>query len=126
MPGSREYNQAFVNFAMNTMLPATDLKDKEQISIESDKFSRQYKSEHFYDLQNIANQENKPVIRFYGEEAHGKGEVDHVGGTHDEITRDVIFSNAAQVASYLVRKFEAKENPSYINILPPFILWFSN
>ena len=152
---SSEHDLAFVNFAMNTILSLTDLKDVKQILIESDNYSGHYKSaQHFYDLQNIANHKNKIVIRFYRLEGLGKGEVNHVGGiakvsTH-EITRGAIFSYAAQVVSHLVRKLWTKENPYtssekllFPNLkmrehndvknfskqsmgLPPFMSWFSN
>ena len=50
--------------------------------IDSDNCSSQYKSGlHFYHLQ-ISNRYRTPILlRMYGIPGHGKGEVDHVGGT---------------------------------------------
>ena len=45
---SCEHNQAFVNFAVNTMLSATNLQDVEQILIKSDNCSGQYKSVEYF------------------------------------------------------------------------------
>ena len=68
--------------AIKEMLSTTTDKDGVSvILIESDNCSNQYKSaEHFHDLQKISDEENKTLVRFYGVEGHGKGEVDHVGG----------------------------------------------
>ena len=74
MSDSREHNQAFVNFAINTMLSATDLQDVKQILIKSDNCSGQYKSaEHFYDLHNNANQENKSDKVLWGRSRKREG-----------------------------------------------------
>ena len=52
-----------------------------QIIIESDKYAAQYKCvAHFAKLQKIADIYNVPVICCYGIAAHGKEEIDHVGG----------------------------------------------
>ena len=132
---SREHDQPFVNMAMKEMLCATNMEDEEYILIESDNCSAQYKSaEHFCDLQNISNENNKTVIRFYGIEGHGKGEVDHVGGiakvsARDEITRGVIFSNATEITDHLLKKFWSKESLKYhiveihVNKLEERTLW---
>ena len=44
--------------------------------IESDNCKDQYKSaQHFYDMQQLANKLEKPIIRIYQVEGHGKREV---------------------------------------------------
>ena len=49
------------------------------IIIESDNCAGKYKfSQHFFDVQQIANTYDKTVIRVFGISGHGKGEVDHV------------------------------------------------
>ena len=98
---------------MKEMLSATDMNAS---LIESDNCSRQYKSaEHFYDLQKIADKEQKTLIRFY---VDAKGEVDHFWGiakvsARDEISRGIICANAAQIVSHLIKKFGTNENPAY-------------
>ena len=116
---SREHEQPFVSIAINKMLSTMDANGENVILLESDNCSGQYKSaEHFHDLQNLSNKENKTVIRFYGVEGHGKGEVDHVGGiakvsARGEMTRGTIFDNAAQIVTHLQTHFGDKENPEY-------------
>ena len=59
----------------------TTTKLNETIVTESDNMSCQYKmSQHFSDLQDLANKNKKIIIRIYGTAGHCKGEVDHVGG----------------------------------------------
>ncbi len=99
------HDQAFADIAMREMLSTTDLDEATCILVESDNCSGQYKSaEHFRDLQKISNDTNLKLIRLYWIEGHGKGEVDHVGGiakvyARDQITRGVIFTNAAGMAT---------------------------
>eukprot|EP00794_Sanderia_malayensis_P019611 gene19611-21542_t len=113
------HDQAFVDIAMREMLSTTDLDEATCILVESDNCSGQYKSaEHFHDLQKISNDTNLKLIRLYGIEGHGKGEVDHVGGiakvyARDQITRGVIFTNAAGIATSLIKKFGANMKPAY-------------
>ena len=53
-----------------------NLEDFDSIIIESDNCRGQYKSaQHFYHMQQLANNLEKPIIRIYGVECHGKGEV---------------------------------------------------
>ena len=115
---NREHDQPFVAVAIKKMLSTTD-DGADVILIESDNCCSQYKSaEHFHDLQKLSNEEEKMVVRFYGVEGHGKGEVDHVGGiakvnARDEMTRGTIFENAAQIVSHLVKHFGNHESPQY-------------
>ena len=115
----RDHNQPFVSIAINQMMATKDANGANVMLIESDNCSGQYKSaEHFYDLQNLCNRENKILIRFYGVEGHGKGEVDHVGGVakvsaQDQMTWGTIFDNAAQIVTYLIKQFSTHESPEY-------------
>ena len=69
-------------------------------------------------MQNVSNEFNLPLIRIYGVEGHGKGEVDHVGGiakvyARDEINRGTIFTNASGIVNSLICKFGANSDPKY-------------
>lgn len=80
---SKVHDQAFVKLVILKMLSTVEdmMSEDTKILIESDNCSSQYKStEHFADLQDLANQYQRTVIRVYGIAGHGKGEVDHVGG----------------------------------------------
>ena len=116
---TRDHDQPFVKLVTKEMLSTTDTDDANVILVESDNCSGQYKSaEHFHDLQMISNDENKTLVRFYGVEGHGKGEVDHVGGiakvfARDQINRGVIFSGAAHIVSHLIQKFGTNKSPEY-------------
>ena len=67
---------------MDEMLSKVDnLKIGSVCLIESDNCTSQYKSaENFSDLQDLCNSLKIVVVRAFGVAAHGKGEVDHVGG----------------------------------------------
>ena len=79
---TRKHDQVFVKIAMQEMLSEEDVSQCDAIIIESDNCASQYKSGlHFHHLQEIANNYSNTVIRIYGIPNHGKGEVDHVGGT---------------------------------------------
>ena len=114
-----QHDQTFVHLSIREMLDATDLDDANYIIVESDNCSSQYKSaEHFTDLQSISDDFEMPLVRLYGIEGHGKGEVDHVGGiakvyARDQISRGVIYQNASSIVSSLVNKFGEKTNPKY-------------
>ena len=65
-----------------------------QVIIESDNCSPV--SPHFHGMQEIANRYNIPVIRIYGMAEHGKGKIDHVGGT----TKNTIHQEVAKGESF--------------------------
>ena len=79
---SRQHDQVFVKLAVDKMLNTIiNFPDNTTILIASDNCTSQYKSvQHFADMQQLANRYDTTVIRSYGIAAHGKGEVDHVGG----------------------------------------------
>ena len=116
---SKEHDQAFVFIAISKMLSTTNTSSSDAILIESDNCSGQFKSaEHFHDLQNISNRQEKTVVWFYGVEGHGKGEVDHVGGiakvsARNEMARGKIFNNASDIVQHLINQFGTRDNPEY-------------
>lgn len=95
---------------------------KPMILIENNNCSTQCKfAEHFHDLQDISNDENKKnkiLVWFYEAEGHGKREVDHVCSVvkvsaQDEMTRGTVFDNAAHIVSHLIQLFGTYDNPKY-------------
>ena len=114
----RSHNPSFVKMAMQGMMDYSDMSDGSVI-IESDNCCSQYKSsQHFHDMQDIANTSGWQIIRIYSVAGHGKGEVDNVGGVakvavRQEISRGAYFSNAAEVVSFLEEKFGEKKFPEY-------------
>lgn len=115
----RVHDQAFVKLAIQQIFRDVEIPTEMKILIESDNCSSQYKSsQHFHDLQLLANQFNRTVIRVFGIAGHGKGEVDHVGGVvkvaaRQEINRGRLFTNAQEVNEFLCSKFEDKTTPTY-------------
>jgi len=76
-----KHDQHFVQFSIKEMLKDVEIEPSDQIIIESDNCSSQYKSSaHFHGMQVLANNLNVNIIRVYGIAEHGKGEMDHVGG----------------------------------------------
>ena len=86
-----------------------------KLLIESNNCSAQYKSsQHFNDLQNLSNHLQKTVIRIFGIAGHGKGEVDHVGGTakvavRQETAAGQSYLDAAEIVEFLSHKFETSQ-----------------
>ena len=112
-----KHDQAFVKVVMDYMLIDINLDDIEEIIIESDNCSAQYKSsQYFNDLQNLSNHLQKTVIRIFGIAGHGKGEVDHVGGTakvavRRETAAGQSYLDAAEIVEFLSHKFETSNQP---------------
>ena len=74
------------------MLAATDTEDSDTLIIESDNCTNQFKSvAHFYKLQQVCNDLQKPIVRIWSVAGHGKGE-----GRHSS------FSNSEDMVSHLI------------------------
>ena len=115
----KTHDQVFVDLVMKEMLDEEDLTSPECIVVDSDNCTAQYKSAvHFYNLQQISNTYDLPVIRIYGVPGHGKGEVDHVGGmakvaVHRMAAEGHTFQNAEDITSALHEKFNLYTSPQY-------------
>ena len=87
------------------------MSNSDVIIIDSDNCASQYKSGlHFYHLQEISNNYDISVIRTYGIPGHGKGEVDHVGGTAKVTIRRMAaagctFINATDIVDALKKNY---------------------
>ena len=116
---SNKHNQVFVNIVMNEMLAEADVTNCDMIVVDSDNCSSQYKSVlHFYHLQELTNNYNIPVVRMYGIPGHGKGEVDHVGGTAKVTIRKMAarghsFYNASNIVEALVDWYAGSSSVKY-------------
>ena len=114
---TQTHDQVFVRAALEEMLSVTDISQHEMLMIESDNCTGQYKStQHFHDLQEICNSIEKPLVRLYAVEGHGKGEVDHVGGVakvavRREVSSGTVFDNSKEIVTFLRDKFSDKESP---------------
>ena len=112
------YDQKFVKVCIEEMLSTINIPL--DMCIESDNCSSQYKSsEHFHDLQSIANSTKKMLIRVFGIAGHGKGEVDHVGGIakisiRREIANGACIEDADDMVTFLSSKFGEKTDPNYV------------
>ena len=102
------------------MLSEEDASNCDAIIIDSDNCSSQYNSGlHFYHLQEIANNYDCTVIRTYGIPGHGKGEVDHVGGTAKVTIRRMAaagrtFLDASDIVEALIEKYANSSTTKYI------------
>ena len=100
---TKVHDQGFVKLALMEMLDTTVMPDEAPILIESDNCLAQYKfCHHFVDMQNLVDRFLRIVIRIFGVEGHGKGEVDHVGGVAkiavwQQIAQGELFVSAAGV-----------------------------
>ena len=92
----RSHNPSFVKMAIQGMMDYSDMSDGSVI-IESDNCCSQYiSSQHFHEMQDIANTSGRQIIRIYSVAGHGKGEVDNVVGVakvavRQEIPRSLLF-----------------------------------
>ena len=104
---------------MTEMLAEEDVSCADYIVIDSDNCSAQYKPGlHFYHLQEISNQYSTPVIRMHGIPGHGKGEVDHVGGTAKVTVRKMAvsgmsFYNASGIVNALDNRYAESSSVNY-------------
>lgn len=115
----KKHDQPFVKISLEKMLDTVDSMP-EICVIESDNCSSQYKSaQHFDDIQYICNKIGVPVLRVFSIAGHGKGEVDHVGGTVKCAIRRYVGTsgsilNAEEGTEFISQKFSEKTNPTYI------------
>ena len=116
---TKKHDQPFVKLVLEKMLN-TITAIPEVCVIESDNCGLQYKSaQHFDDLQYISNKIAVPVIRVFSIAGHGKGEVDHVGGTTKCAIRRYVGTggsilDAAEGVAFISQKFSQKTNPTYV------------
>ena len=116
---SRKHDAVFVKITIERMFAGVTIIIHDIIIIESDNCSCQYKCGlHFYHLQQLANEHNIIIIRVYGVPSHGKGEVDHVGGTAKVTAKRLaacgkVFLNAQDIADCLNEKYSEYTSPSY-------------
>ena len=116
---SRIHDQVFVKQVLEEIIAVSDIPDGVKLVLESDNCSGQYKScQHFFHLQLMANSLNRIVIRLWGIEGHGKGEVDHVGGiakvaARTSIAGGTVFQNSLEIVEFLNEKFGLNEIPRY-------------
>ena len=104
-----KHNQTFVKIILHDMLNNVNLTNK-KIIIECNNCSSQYKSvKQLYDLQKLTNTYQTQVIWVFGVAGHGKGEVDHVGGTSKvavrwEITAGKVLLDCDDILDFLKDK----------------------
>ena len=90
------------------------------IVIESDNCSSQYKSAaHFQGTKDLSNKYKSTIICVYSIAEHGKGKVNHVGGTvktaiQTEIAGGEVLLDCDLMVSFPKSKFSDNENPHYI------------
>ena len=90
------------------------------IVIESDNCLSQYKSAaHFQGIQDLSNKYKSTIICVYSIAEHGKGKVNHVGGTvktaiQTEIAGGEVLLDCDHMVSFPKSKFSDNENPHYI------------
>ena len=98
----------------------------EDLSVQSNNASSQYKNKHSFGLlQLLANEFSLRIIGTYGAAGHGKGAIDVISSfsvknilRKDIVTQDVFFNNFYDMVEYL-----ASKNPQYYyNIIPAKIV----
>ena len=98
----------------------------EDLSVQSNNASSQYKNKHSFGLlQLLANEFSLRIIGTYGAAGHGKGAIDVISSfsvknilRKDIVTQDVFFNNFCDMVEYL-----ASKNPQYYyNIIPAKIV----
>ena len=115
----KKHYQPFVKLILEKILN-TITAIPEVCVIESDSCSSQYKStQHLDVLQHISNKIAVPVIRVFSIAWHGKGEVDHVGGTTKCAIRRYVGTggsilDAAEGVAFISQKYSQKTNPTYV------------
>ena len=84
----------------------------EDLWVQSDNASSQYKNKHSFGLlQSLADEFNLRIIRTYGAAGHGKGAIDAMSSfgvnnilRRGNVTYDVFFNNSSDTAKYLSSK----------------------
>ena len=114
------HDQVFVHQALEEIIDHMDAPDGVPLVIESDNCTGQYKStHHFYHIQSLANEYNRPIFCLYGIAIHGKEKVDHVGGVAEvavrrSISGGAIYKTISEIVTFLKDKFGEKQTPEYI------------
>ena len=100
---SKKHDQVFTKIVMQEMLAEEDVESHDVI---------------------ITDIYNKSIIRIYGIPGHGKGEVDHVGGTAKVTIKRMAssgtaFPGADDIADSLIEKYGSSTSPKYvIKVIP--------
>ena len=110
-----KHNGIFVDHVLRDLIANYNISN-EDLWVQSDNASSQYKNKHSFGLlQSLANEFNLRIIRTYGAEGHGKGAIDAMSSfgvknilRKDIVTHDVFFNNSCDMAEYLTMK-----NPQY-------------
>ena len=84
----------------------------EDLSVQSNNASSQYKNKHSFGLlQLLANEFSLRIIGTYGAAGHGKGAIDVISSfsvknilRKDIVTQDVFFNNFCDMVEYLASK----------------------
>ena len=115
------HDQEFVFVSWREVLDNVDFESENDsmLVLESDNCSNQYKSaESFYRLQQLSDLYSIPICCIYGVAAHGKNEVDSVGGVvkiaiRNEVARGGHFEDAGECVSFLNKTFASSFDPVY-------------
>ena len=111
----------FVDHVLRDLIAHYNIKD-EDLWVQSDNASSQYKNKHsFALLQSLADDFNLRIIRTYGAAGHGKGAIDAMSSfgvknvlRKDIVTYDVFFNNSDDMVEYL----ESKNPQYYYEVIP--------
>ena len=110
-----KHDGIFVDHVLRDLI-ANYIISNEDLWVQSDNASSQYKNKHSFGLlQSLANEFNLRTIRTYGAAGHGKRAIDAMSSfgvtnilTKDIVTHHVFFNNSCDMAEYLAMK-----NPQY-------------
>ena len=117
-PFDKQYNHddtkhdgTFVHHVLRHIIIHCSISN-EDLWVQSDNASPQYKSKHSFGLlQSLADEFNLRVIRTYGAAGHGKGAIDTMSSFGVKnilrkgiVTHDVFFNNSCDMAEYLASK----------------------
>ena len=112
----------FVDHVIHDIIHKYDIKN-EDLWIQSDNASSQYKNKHSFSLlQKLSKEFNLRIIRTYGAAGHGKGAIDGMSSfgvknvlRKDIVTHDIFFNKSEDIIDYLTIKcsqFNYKHLPS--------------
>ena len=111
MSDDTKHDGIFVDHVLIDLIANYNISN-EDLWVQSDNASSQYKNKHSFGLlQSLANEYNLRIIRTYGAAGHGKGAIDTMSSfgvknilRQDIVTHDVFFNNSCDMAEYLVMK----------------------
>ena len=103
-----KHDPVFVDEVLRDLIHHYDIRN-EDIMIQSDNASTQYKSFHaFALLQKLANEFNVRIIRTYGAAGHGRGTIDAMSSfgvknvfRRDIVTHDIFLDTREEIVDYL-------------------------